>query len=86
MSDDAPPLSQEFLRSLRAVYRRITEIEPLTPSATPLQITEFQETITEATQWIGQMSDHLHGVNAASTEGIAEEVLLGRHQWGKFFI
>jgi hypothetical protein len=75
-------MSRSFLTALHDAYTRVTEIEPLSPTASPGTASAYQRTLAKVNQYTGQMSAHIRGV-AAVTPATLDE---GTGEWGKRFL
>lgn len=60
---------------LEKAYRRIINLEPITPNASPTKKDRFAEEASRFNQLVGQMHCHLTGILAAS------DVNEGNYEW-----
>jgi hypothetical protein len=59
-------MSRSFINRLQDVHERITDLEPLSPSATPRKAAKYAKDLKKISSYVGHMTEHIHGLVAGS--------------------
>ena len=78
-------MSGSFGTLLQDAYRRVTDVVPLSPGASPTRRRRYTQGLATINQWVGQMAAHVHGLIEASSDGEAGNPDLhhGDGEWGE---
>jgi hypothetical protein len=78
-------MSRSFITHLQDVHERITDLEPLPPSATPRKAAKYAKNLKKISLYVGHMTEHIQGLVEGSG-GVGGEVVrqeVGSHDMNR---